>query len=97
MRRTIDLRDTDKPGYFAITEFNNCFIIQSLFFLSTKDVKSLSDSSGNRSAIFTQERGFNYAWAEYYLQQNTYLEAVICRSRGGLSANEKDGKNYIEW
>ena len=30
----IDLRDTDKSRYFAITEFNNCFIIRSpsLFF-----------------------------------------------------------------
>ena len=30
----IDLRDTDKSRYFAITEFNNCFIIglPSLFF-----------------------------------------------------------------
>ena len=29
-----DLRDTDKSRYFAITEFNNCFIIRSpsLFF-----------------------------------------------------------------
>ena len=25
--------------------------------------------------------------------QNTYLEAVICRSSGGLSANEKEEKN----
>ena len=25
--------------------------------------------------------------------QNTYLEAAICRSSGGLSANEKEGKN----
>ena len=30
----IDLRDTDKSRYFAIAEFNNCFIIRSpsLFF-----------------------------------------------------------------
>ena len=28
----IDLRDTDKSRYFAITEFNNCFIIRSRFF-----------------------------------------------------------------
>ena len=29
----MDMRDTDKSRYFAITEFNNCFIIQlpSLF------------------------------------------------------------------
>ena len=25
----MDLRDTDKSRYFAITEFNNCFIIRS--------------------------------------------------------------------
>ena len=30
LNKTIDLRDTDKSRYFAITEFNNCFIIRSL-------------------------------------------------------------------
>ena len=29
LRQIIDLRDTDKSRYFAITEFNNCFIIRS--------------------------------------------------------------------
>ena len=69
------------------------FLVFSLFFRSTKDVESFSNSSGNRSALFSQERDVNCAWAEYYLQQNTYLKAVICRSRGGLSANEKEGQN----
>ena len=34
LRQIIDLWDTDKSRYFAITEFNNCFIIRSpsLFF-----------------------------------------------------------------
>ena len=64
-------RDTDKSRYFAITVFNNCFIIRALFFWSTKNVKSLSNSLGNPCAIFAQERGFDYAWAEYFLQQNT--------------------------
>ena len=34
LRQIIDLRDTDKSLYFAITQFNNCFIIRSpsLFF-----------------------------------------------------------------
>ena len=41
---------SDKSRYFAITEFHNCFIIRSLFFWSTKDVKSLSHSSGDRLA-----------------------------------------------
>ena len=43
LRQIVDLLDTDKSQYFVITEFNNCFIIQSLFFWSTKVVKSLSD------------------------------------------------------
>ena len=57
------LRDTDKSRYFAITEFNNCFIIRSpsLFFKEyLREAK--------QSAIFLQEpsqegekRGFIYA------------------------------------
>jgi len=39
---------------------------------------------------------FNYAWAEYYSQQNTSLLAIICRSRGGLSANGKEGKIHFK-
>ena len=47
----IDLWDTDKSRYFAITEFNNCFIIRwlSLFFKEyLREAK--------RSAIFTREQ-----------------------------------------
>ena len=36
----------DKSRYFATTEINNCFIIGSLFFWSTEDIESLSESSG---------------------------------------------------
>ena len=73
-RQIIDLRDTDKSRYFAITEFNNCFIIRSptLFFFNEYPREA------KRSTIFTQERsqegekqGFLYAYAEYYLQPNT--------------------------
>ena len=36
MRQIIDVRDTGKSQYFAITEFNNCFIIPSpSLFLTT--------------------------------------------------------------
>ena len=71
--RSIDLRDTDKSRYFAITEFNNCFIIRSpsLFF-------NEYPREAKWSAIFTQERSqegenhcFLYACVEYYLQPNT--------------------------
>ena len=49
-----------------------------------------------------EKHGFIYTWAEYYLQPNTVgrhfagtnhcLQAVNCRSRGGLSASEKEEK-----
>ena len=60
LRQIIDLRDTDKSRYFAITVFNNCVIIRSpsLFFKEyLRETK--------RSAIFTQERsqeGENWSW-----------------------------------
>ena len=47
-----DLRDTDKSRYFAITEFNNCFIIRSPSFFFFKEYLR----EAKRSAIFTQER-----------------------------------------
>ena len=37
------------------------FLVFSLFFRSTKDVESFSNSSGNRSALFSQERDVNCA------------------------------------
>ena len=61
LRQITDLRDPDKSRYFAITEFNNCLSFDHLSFDSTKYVKSISACSGNLSAIFTQERSFNYA------------------------------------
>ena len=82
---------------FHIDYKQNCnkWDIISPFFWSTKYVKSLSACSGNRSSISKQERSCNYACAEHYLQQSTYLWAVICRSHGELSANEKEGKNWM--
>ena len=47
LRQIIDLRDTDNSRYFAITEFNNCFIVPS---------PSLSfDKYLREATIFTQE------------------------------------------
>ena len=47
----IDLRDTDKSRYYAITEFNNCFIIRSPSFFFNEYPRE-----AKRSAIFTKER-----------------------------------------
>ena len=74
-RQIIDPLTTDKLWSFAITEFNNCFIIRSpsLFF----------NEHLREAAIFTQERsqegekrGFIYVWAEGYLQPNTKPNTV---------------------
>lgn len=47
------LRDTDKLRYFAITEFNICFIIRSRSLFSyLNGSKSLSENSGKRPAHF---------------------------------------------
>ena len=62
LRQIIDVRDTGKSQYFAITEFNNCFIIRS---------PSLFFNEYLREDAITITRGFVYAWAEYYLQPNT--------------------------
>jgi len=52
-------------------------------------------AQGSDLPFFIQERGFNYAWAEYYLLQNTFRvitheQTIIC---GGLSTNENEGKD----
>ena len=74
LRQIIDLRDTDKSRYFAITQFNNCFIIFSHWVCFFNEYPQ----KAKRSAIFTQKwsqqaekHSFLYACGEYYLQPNT--------------------------
>ena len=89
LRQIFELRDTDKSRYFAITEFNNCFIIRSpgLFFneylLEAKrsfsfPVLTLLTRSGVEiakwSAIFTQKRSQEGEKRGFiYVEQN-----IIC-------------------
>ena len=99
---SLDLRNTDKSWCFAITEFNNCFIIRSPRMFSY--FNHFPAAQGSDLPFFSQKRCSYYSWAEYYLQKNTfrryyawadhYLLAVICRSRGGLSANGKEEKTH---
>ena len=51
LRQIIDLRDTDKSQYFAITEFNDCFITDSPSLLVNEYLWEVK-----QSVIFTQER-----------------------------------------
>ena len=95
------------PKYFVITEFNNSFIIWSprLFFNEYSQAEKQSAIFMQEWSKEGEKHGFFYAWAEYYLQPNTvgwdcawadhYLWAVICRTCGGPSTNEK--KKHLLW
>ena len=56
-RQITDLRDTDKSRYFAITEFNNCFIIQSPDLFSY--LNHFLTAQGSNLPFFTRDRGYN--------------------------------------
>ena len=101
-RQIIDPRDTDKSRYFAITEFNNCFMIRSpsLFFNCLRSDLPFSHAkaiAGRRKAWFLLGKSRILFAAKH--KPNTigrhcawadnYLKAVICRSRVRLSANER--------
>ena len=60
----IDMRDTGKSQYFAITEFNNCFIIRSpsLFFNEYGFVYAWAEYYLQPNIV-----GQHCAWADHYL------------------------------
>ena len=89
LRQIIDLQDTGKSRYISITKFNNCFIIRSPFFWSTKYVKSLSACS----ELICH---FHTSVVSVMQEQNIICsKTLICRSRDELSAIEKKGKNTL--
>ena len=59
LRQIIDLRDTDKSRYFAITEFNNCLISRSPSLFSY--FNHFLTAQGSDLPFFSRERGSNYA------------------------------------
>ena len=105
LRQIIDRQDTDNSlfiRYFTITEFNNCFIIRSpsMFFYLNPSLPAQGSNlpfSHKSLLTITHEQNIIFRW--YYVWADQYLYAVICRSRGGLSADEKDEKIHrmITW
>ena len=99
-----EAKDTGKSRYLAITEFNNCFIIQSpsLFFIiifsmiaqgsdlpfSYKSVVSITHEQNKTCLVF-----FKTINTETQLDSIAHEQTIICRSRGLLSANEKQEKH----
>ena len=90
-RQIIDLRGTDKSRYFAMTEFNDCFIIRSpsLFFLmnilgkrSDLPFSRKSDRKTEKSTVsFTHEQ--NIIWSQTLNQTLldciAHEQTIICR------------------
>ena len=87
-----DLLATDKSQYFAIAKFNRspscfyAFLVLSLFFCSIRQLRSLSDNSGNQ-AVIVEATSFpesGYPCRDYcrgreqnnYSQQNNF--APLC-------------------
>ena len=83
LRQIIDLRDTDKSRYFAITEFNNCFIIRSpsLFFNAylreAKQSAFFHARTISRVVSFTY--GQNIICSQTQLDDIAHEQAIICR------------------
>ena len=103
--RIIDLRDTDKSRYFSITEFNS-FIIQSPSLLSCLNHSLIYHFSLQSVVSITHVQNITGICSKTRLDRVTTNEqTIICkqllgRSRGGLSANEKDEKKMhrmITW
>ena len=87
LRQITDLRDTDKSRYFAITEFNNCFIIRSpsLFFKEylreakrSASFSRKSDHKKEKSVVsFTHEQ--NSICSQKQLNDIAHEHTIICR------------------
>ena len=95
LRQITDLRNTDKSRYFAITEFNNCFIIWSPFFWSTKYIKSLRCLLGEPIRHF-------HTRAQFLLRMSRILfsAALICRQLFAghvVSSRSMKRKEKIHW
>ena len=82
----IDLRDSGKSRYFAITEFNNCFIIRSpsLFFneyprhAKRSAFSHKSDRKRRKSVVsFTHEQ--NIICSQTQLKAISHEQTIVCR------------------
>ena len=88
LRQIIDLRDTDKSWYFAITEVNNCFIMNLItefaFLMNILGKQSdlpfsrKSDHKKEKSTVsFTHEQ--NIICSQSLLDGIAHEQTIICR------------------
>ena len=83
LRQVIDLQDTDKSKYFALTEFNNLFY-HSVTNAITKRRKAWFHLCLSRILFAVK-----HSWTTSCMSSPLFVPAVICRSCGDLLANER--------
>ena len=104
----IDLRDTGKSRYFAIIEFNNCFIIRSpsLFFLRNifgkRSDLPFSRKSGHKKeksvVLFTHEQ--NSISSQKQLNNIAHEHTIICRQLFAghvVGSRPMKRKKHLHW
>ena len=82
LRQITDLPASDKSQYFAITEFNNCFIIRSLslFFNEWKRSAFLyARAIARRRKSWFRLRMSRILFAAKQLNDVPHLQTIICR------------------
>ena len=80
--------------YFAITEFNNCFIIRSPSLFSY--FNHFLAAQGSDQPFFSREGCSNYTWEEYCLQQNS-LDGTT-HEQTIIAFDEVERKpNFVAW
>ena len=101
LRQIIDFPDTDKSQYFAITEFNKCFIIWSPYFFFNEYLpfSCKRDSKKEKSVVsFTNEQ--NIICSQTKLNNTAHEQTIIC---GHLLAGHMGGswpmkeKKNLHW
>ena len=77
LRQIIDVRDTGKSRYFAITEFNNCFIIRSPSLFFNEYLREAKRSAFFHSRTSTHEQ--NIICSQTQLDNIAHAQTIICR------------------
>ena len=97
LRQIVDLQDTDKLGYFVITEFNNnCLSFDHRVYFLRNILGKWSDFPFSHKSDCKKEKTVSRivfsaksSWMTLRMSPPLFV-GIICRSRGGLSANEKE-------
>jgi len=96
----IDLWDTDKSQYFAITEFNYHSVNEFVFWMNIWDfvifTQNWSQEREKQLVSFVHEQSTSVICSQTLLDDIAHEQTIICRQlfagdmHGGLSANEKE-------